>query len=115
MSIPPLSEEQLKQARSAATAARRRRAEVKQQLRRGAMTLAQVLDLAEHDDVVAHSKVVDILKALPRVGETRARETMARHDIAENRRLRGLGRHQIAGLKEEFSPGAPATRPSTTD
>jgi hypothetical protein len=28
---------------------------------------------------------------------------MERLDIATNRRLRGLGRHQVAGLKAEFS------------
>jgi hypothetical protein len=28
---------------------------------------------------------------------------MQRLDIAPNRRLRGLGRHQVAGLKAEFS------------
>ncbi|MGI8767928.1 MAG: integration host factor, actinobacterial type [Propionibacteriaceae bacterium] len=103
MAIPPLSEEQLKQARSAATAARRRRAEVKARLRAGTMTLPQALELAEDDDVIAHTKVFDILRSVPRVGERRARETMERHEIAVNRRLRGLGRHQIAGLKAEFS------------
>jgi len=101
--IPPLSEEQLRQARSAATAARRRRADVKARLRDGSMNLAQALELAESDDVVAHTKVFDVLRSLPRVGERRARAAMARHEIAENRRLRGLGRHQVAGLKTEFS------------
>lgn len=104
MTIPQLSEEELRQARSAATAARRRRAEVKQRLRCGATTLAEVLDLAATDEVVAHTKVYDLLRCLPRVGETRARELMERHDIAANRRLRGLGRHQIAALKADFAP-----------
>jgi ATP-dependent Clp protease adapter protein ClpS len=101
--IPPLSEEQLRQAREAATAARRRRAEVKEQLRAGELTLSEVIELAESDDVVAHTKVVDVLKCLPRVGEKRAAEVMARFDIAGNRRLRGLGTHQIASLREEFA------------
>lgn len=103
MGIPSLTEEQLKQARSAATAARRRRAQVKQQLRTGEVSLADVLDLAATDDLVAHTKVYDVLRCVPRVGEQRAKELMQRHDIAENRRLRGLGRHQIAGLKADFS------------
>lgn len=102
MVIPPLSDEQLRHARIAATSARRRRAEVKAKLRDGTMSLAQALDLAETDDIVAHTKVFDVLRSLPRVGERRARAAMTRHEIAENRRLRGLGRHQLAGLKSEF-------------
>lgn len=102
MTIPPLSEEQLQQARAAATQARRRRAEVKAKLRAGDMNLDQVLKLAADDDVVAHTKVVDVLKSLPRVGDKRAAEIMERLDIAANRRLRGLGHHQMAGLRAAF-------------
>lgn len=104
MTIPPLSDEQRQQARHAATEARRRRAAVKQGLRTGETTLAEVLATAETDDVIAHAKVVDVLKALPRVGTVRAEQVMQRLDIAANRRLRGLGRHQIAALIAEFSP-----------
>ena len=110
MTIPPLSDEQRQQARNAATEARRRRAEVKQQLRSGERSLAEVLELAEQDDVVAHTKVSDVLKALPRVGAVRAGKVMERLDIAANRRLRGLGRHQTAALIAEFSPPASTNR-----
>ena len=103
VTIPPLSDEQRQQARHAATEARRRRAEMKQALRSGEHSLAQVLDLAEDDDVIAHAKVIDVLKALPRVGTVRANKVMERLDIAANRRLRGLGKHQAAALIAEFS------------
>jgi hypothetical protein len=102
--IPPLSDEQRKQARDAATQARRRRAEVKESVRSGGLTIAAVLQLAETDEVVAHTKVIDVLKAQPRVGEVRAGKVMERLRIAPNRRLRGLGRHQINGLIAEFDP-----------
>ncbi len=102
VTIPPLSDEQRSQARHAATEARRRRAKVKQELRAGDVSLAQVLAQAEEDDVVAHAKVLDVLKSLPRVGSVRATRVMERLDIAPNRRLRGLGRHQIAALVAEF-------------
>lgn len=102
MAIPTLSPEQLQSARSAATQARRARADFKNRLRRGELTLGQALDQAAGDDVLAHIKVVDLLKALPRVGEKRAAAIIERLDIAPNRRVRGLGRHQIAGLKKEF-------------
>ena len=103
MTIPPLSDEQRQQARHAATEARRRRAEMKQALRDGRRTLADVLAEAESDDVLAHTKVLDVLKSLPRVGTVRATKVMERLDIAANRRLRGLGKHQSAGLVAEFS------------
>ena len=102
MSIPTLSPEQLSAAREAATRARRVRAEFKARVRAGDLSLSEALDEAAEDDVLAHVKVVDLLKALPRVGETRAAEIMERLDIAPNRRIRGLGRHQIAGLRAEF-------------
>jgi len=104
VTIPPLSDDQRQQARNAATEARRRRAEIKQSLRSGERTLTEVLELAEHDDVIAHTKVIDVLKALPRVGAVRAGRVMERLDIAANRRLRGLGKHQTAALLAEFSP-----------
>jgi S13-like H2TH domain len=103
VTIPPLSDEQRQQARNAATQARRRRAEIKQTLRSGERSLAEVLALAEEDDVIAHTKVIDVLKALPRVGAVRAAKVMERLDIAANRRLRGLGKHQTAALVAEFS------------
>ena len=106
MTIPPLSDEQRQQARNAATQARRRRAEIKQALRSGERSLAEVLELAEKDDVIAHTKVIDVLKALPRVGAVRAGKVMERLDIAANRRLRGLGKHQTAALVAEFSARA---------
>ena len=87
---------------------------MKQSLRNGASTLDEVLRLAEQDDVLAHTKVVDVLKALPRVGAVRAARVMERLDIAPNRRLRGLGKHQSAALVAEFGsrPMGSGSRPS---
>lgn len=102
MTIPPLSDEQRSAARHAATQARRARADLKAALRSGEVSLAGALEQAERDDVLAHTKVVDVLKALPRVGAIRAEKVMDRLDIAANRRLRGLGKHQSAALVAEF-------------
>jgi hypothetical protein len=102
VTIPQLTTEQLEAARAAATEARRRRADLKSKVRSGNLSLSAALDIAAGDDVLAHVKVVDLLKALPRVGEKRAGLVMERLDIASNRRIRGLGRHQVAGLKAEF-------------
>ena len=102
VSIPQLTSEQLQAARAAATQARRQRAELKAKVRTGALALSEALDHAGSDEVLAHIKVVDLLKSLPRVGEKRATAVMEKLDIASNRRIRGLGRHQVAGLKAEF-------------
>jgi hypothetical protein len=103
VTIPQLTPEQLQAARAAATEARRRRADLKRQVRSGELSLTQALDHACDDEILAHVKVVDLLKALPRVGEKRAAVVMERLDIASNRRIRGLGRHQLAGLRAEVS------------
>lgn len=103
MAIPQLSPEQLESARSAATAARRARADLKEQVRTGKMTLGQALEHAADDEVLSRVKVVDLLRALPRVGITRSQEIMESLQIAPNRRIRGLGRHQVERLKEMFA------------
>ena len=103
MAIPSLTPEQLESARAAATKARRARADLKDQVRSGKLGLGAAIDTALADDVLAHMKVIELLKALPRVGEKRAAEVMERLEIASNRRVRGLGRHQIAGLKDHFA------------
>lgn len=103
MAIPTLSPEQLQAARAAATESRRVRAALKNSVRDGSKPLAKALDECLDNEVLAHIRVVDLLKAVPRIGEKRAVEIMAKHEIAANRRVRGLGRHQIAGLKAEFN------------
>lgn len=102
MTIPPASSEALARARAAAVEVRQRRSAVKEAVRERRMSIADALDLAETDDVVAHIRVYELLKSVPRVGEKRAHDIMERHGIAEGRRLRGLGKHQVAGLKAEF-------------
>lgn len=103
MAIPQLSPEQLESARSAATAARRARADLKEKVRTGQMTLGQALEHAAEDEVLSRVKVVDLLRSLPRVGITRSQDIMENLQIAPNRRIRGLGRHQVNRLKELFS------------
>lgn len=102
MAIPSLSPEQLQAARAAATQARRARAQLKDEVKAGKLTLSAALDKALADEVLAHVKVVDLLRAMPRIGVKRADELMERLGIAANRRVRGLGRHQVALLKAEF-------------
>lgn len=102
VSIPQLSSEQLVAAREAATQARRSRAELKEAVRSGQLSFVAALGKACDDEVLSRIKVVDLLRAVPRVGATRAQEIMEQLQIAPNRRIRGLGRHQIERLSEQF-------------
>ena len=102
MAIPQLSSAQLEAARSAATQARRERADLKDQVKSGQLSFSAALNKAVGDDSLSRIKVVDLLRSMPRVGVTRAAEIMENLQIASNRRIRGLGRHQVERLTELF-------------
>lgn len=74
---------------------------MKELLRSGELSMVDVLTLADDDDVVAHIRVFDVLRCLPRVGRVRAAGIMDEFQIAPSRRLRGLGEKQRAHLLEE--------------
>lgn len=85
-----------------AAAARRQRAELKEKLKMGSITLAEVLDQGRVDEVVARTKVVAILESLPGVGKVKARRLMAQLGISESRRIGGLGKKQREALLKQF-------------
>lgn len=101
---PPLTAQARAQAAAAGVAARQARAETRQQLARGEVTLAQVLAAAhgEHPRAraLARMKVVALLSSLRGIGPIRAADLMAEVGIASNRRVGGLGVHQAAELVE---------------
>lgn len=99
---PKLTEAQRAAALAKAAAARRARADVRDALARGDMTLPEVLDRSG-DDLVGGIKVKAILTALPGLGKVKSQRLMARLAISENRRLRGLGRKQKEALLAALS------------
>jgi signal recognition particle GTPase len=101
---PPLTEEQRRAALEKAAAARRARAEIKERLKMGSLTLTELLDQAAGDETVGKMKVVAVLESLPGVGKVKARRTMEEIGISETRRVRGLGDQQRAALLGLF-PG----------
>lgn len=103
MALPEISEEQRRQALEKAGEARRTRAELKELLRTGSLTLEEVFERAEADDIVAGTKVASLLPAMPGIGKVKAKRTMEELGIADNRRIRGLGSNQRAALLERFS------------
>lgn len=101
MPLPVLTDEQRKQALEKAAEARRKRAELKGQLKSGKLTLPEVL--ARGDDTVGKMKVSTVLESLPGVGKVRARKIMEKLDISASRRVRGLGAKQRESLLAEFA------------
>jgi hypothetical protein len=99
MATPPqLTPEQRTAALAKAAEARAARAEIKARLKMGSMTLKEAL---ESDDVnVGKLKVVSLLESLPGVGKVKARRIMSDVDIADNRRVQGLGAQQKSKLLE---------------
>jgi hypothetical protein len=102
MPLPTLTEEQRKQALEKAAEARRKRAELKGQLKSGKLMLKDVLG-REGDDTVGKMKVSTVLESLPGVGKVRARKLMEKLDISASRRVRGLGAKQRDALLDEFA------------
>ncbi len=103
MEPPKLTPEARRAALEKAATARRERAAVKERLRSGELTLAGVLELAEHDEVVGGIKVKAVLTSLPGLGKVKSHRLMERLGIAENRRLRGLGAKQREALRSALS------------
>ncbi|MGH9277471.1 MAG: integration host factor, actinobacterial type [Acidimicrobiales bacterium] len=103
MPLPPeLTPDQRQAALEKAAAARRQRAELKEKLKMGSLTLKELFDQGERDEVVGKMKVLAVLESLPGVGKVRARRIMEEVDISEARRVRGLGNQQRESLLKLF-------------
>jgi S13-like H2TH domain len=99
---PSLTAEQRQAALAKAAEARRVRAEIKERLKMGSITLTELLDQVGSDEMVAGIKVLAVLESLPGVGKVKARRTMDEIGIADTRRLRGLGDQQRKALLASF-------------
>ncbi len=102
MTPPQLTPEQRAAALKKAAHARKKRAEVKQLLKSGSMSMAELLEEAESDPVVAGTKVSAVLASMPRTGKIKSKRLMEKLSIAESRRIRGLGERQRDSLLQEF-------------
>jgi len=102
MPLPVLNEEQRRQALEKAAEARRKRAEVKQELKSGKRSLSDILT-QQTNETVGKMKVSTVLESLPGVGKVRARKLMEKLDISASRRVRGLGAKQRSALLDEFA------------
>ena len=100
---PSLSPQQREAALEKAAAARRVRAETKDQLKMGLVSFDELLRLAESDDLVGKMKTLTALATMQKIGKVKARRLMAEVGIAESRRLKGLGENQRDQLVAFFA------------
>jgi guanylate kinase len=94
---PTLNDDARARGRRLALEARRRRAEIKRQLASGG-SIRAVLSMRGDDPAVSRMRARDLVEACPGIGSVRATRILSECQIAESRRLRGLGEHQVAAL-----------------
>ncbi len=102
MALPTLSPEDREKALAKAAEARKARALVKEQLKKGQRTLQGTIAEADNSDIIGKMKVTALLESLPGVGKVRAGQVMEKLGISETRRVGGLGPKQRENLIEEF-------------
>lgn len=101
MAIPTLSAEERKAALEKAKEARVKRAEVRERLKSGELKLAEVIDMRD-DPIIGRMKVSTLIETLPGYGKAKSEKIMSELQIAESRRLRGLGERQRSALLERL-------------
>ena len=102
MAIPQLSAEERQAALEKAKAARIKRAQVRDDLKNGKLSLQDVLAMKD-DPIVGRMKVSTLIETLPGYGKAKAEKIMGELKIAESRRLKGLGELQEAALLERLA------------
>ncbi|MFE9139694.1 integration host factor, actinobacterial type [Streptomyces sp. NPDC007355] len=101
-SVPWLSDVQRRAALDKALAARQERAEVKEALKQGRLSLREAL--ASNSEALRKMPVRALLESLPRIGQVRAQRLLTELEIAPSRRLGGLGPRQRQRLLEWSAP-----------
>ena len=118
MALPQLTDEQRKEALEKAAQARHERAELREKIKSGKVTLEEVLDsddpianrkvtleeVLDSDDPIANRmKVSALIESLPGYGKAKAAKIMDELGISATRRVKGLGARQREQLIEALS------------
>jgi hypothetical protein len=101
MALPNLSEADRQAALKKAAEARQKRAELREKIKKGEMSFADVMKKSD-DPVVARMKVSALLESLPGFGKAKAAKVMEDLGISESRRVQGLGARQREQLMERL-------------
>lgn len=92
MALPQLTDEQRKAALEKAAAARHARAELRDNIKAGKVTLEEVID--SDDPIASRMKVSALIESLPGYGKAKAAKIMTELGISSSRRVKGLGARQ---------------------
>ena len=102
MAIPKLTDAQRAEALAKAQDMRSKRTALRKELKKGNITLAEVLADTKNE-VVTRMKVKYLLESLPNVGKITAAALMDELEIKESRRVQGLGKRQREKLLEKLA------------
>ena len=101
MALPQLSDEQREKKKKKAAAARHARAELREKIKNGEVSLEEVLN--SEDPAAARMPVRALIESLPGYGKAKATKIMEELDISQKRRVQGLGARQRERLLEILS------------
>ena len=101
MALPQLTDEQRKAALEKAAAARHARAELREKIKQGEVSLEEVLN--SDDPIANRMKVTALIESLPGYGKAKAAKIMDELGISSTRRVKGLGARQREQLIEALS------------
>ncbi|WP_040808447.1 integration host factor, actinobacterial type [Nocardia concava] len=100
MALPTMTPEQRSEALAKAAAVRKARSEMIAEVKKGSLSLSELLKRADKEDLVKKTKVAAVIKALPGIGPVKAAKLMDEAEIPADRRIGGLGSRQRAALLE---------------
>ena len=101
MALPQHTDEQRKAALEKAAAARHARAELREKIKKGEVSLEEVLN--SDDPIANRMKVTALIESLPGYGKAKAAKIMDELGISSTRRVKGLGARQREQLIEALS------------
>lgn len=101
MALPQLSDEERKAALEKAAAARHARAELREKIKTGKVSLESVLN--SDDPIASRMPVHALIESLPGYGKAKAAKIMDELGISSTRRVQGLGARQREQLLEILS------------
>ena len=101
MALPQLTDEQRKAALEKAAKARHERAELREKIKSGKVSLESVLE--SDDPIASRMKVSTLIESLPGYGKAKAAKIMDELGISVSRRVKGLGARQREQLVEALT------------
>ena len=101
MALPTLTDEQRKAALEKAAQARHARAELREKVKTGKVSLKEVLDST--DPIAERMKVSALIESRPGYGKAKAAKIMDELGISATRRVKGLGARQREQLLEALT------------